>query len=407
MSDFLKNALRGAGLAMEDAEVDTDVEVPVEDTPIEEVIEASDVEADPVEEGCDEAEAAAEEAEEAAEGIETSEEVVEALESIYSSMESAMADGGLTAREAGFAQAAIAAQLKRLRVAAPVIMSSESFLSTEDRVGNTTLAMEGVKELGKKIVEAIRAALKALRDAAKNFWLKITDTAGRLEKRATEVGNLLAGKEGEAVYGEFFKDHRNLTKLGQWLSGGTKRKDWDKQAISVVKATHAVMSWTKTVRTGLEQMTEGKEFVFPELDTKAFTDLPCGAKLVKTGTDSFSYKLEVTKTREGASETYDLPPKAVLVTLMRQVAEAAKQLSVYRKDWQTTDAAIEGALKKLEAKGDNAVQKEIQSKFTKAARSALTLPQSWGGFALRALSGYVSLASLVAKHWDKLTGEKK
>ncbi len=131
MSDFLKKALANAGLAMEDAEVVTDVEV--EDTPIEEVIEESDAEEDPVEEGVEEAEEAAEELEEGTDSVETSEEVVEALESIYASMESAVADGGMTAREAGFAQAAISAQLKRLHVSAPAQFSSESFVSLEDR----------------------------------------------------------------------------------------------------------------------------------------------------------------------------------------------------------------------------------------------------------------------------------
>ena len=198
MSDFLKQALAAQGLAMEDAEVIAGGEEVIEDTPIEEVIEESDAEADPVEEGVEEAEEAAEELEEGTDSVETSEEVAEALESIYASMESAMADGGMTAREAGFAQAAIHAQLKRLHVAVPATVATESFVSLEDRQANTKLAMEGVKEIGKKIVDAIRAALKSLREACKNFWLKITDTAGRLEKRAQELIKVVDGKEGEA-----------------------------------------------------------------------------------------------------------------------------------------------------------------------------------------------------------------
>ena len=404
MSDFLKQALANAGLAMEDAEVVAGGESPIEDTPIEEVIESSDVEADPVEEGVDEIEEAAEETEEAVDQIETSEEVVEALESIYASMESAMADGGLTAREAGFANAAIAAQLKRLRVASPIKMSTESFVSPEDRKANTELSMEGLKEVGKKVVDAIRAALKAVREAAKNFWIKITDTGGRLQKRAQEMIKALDAKEGDIKNAKVI-EHKAIATI-QWLSGGVKRADWPKQALSIVKATHAVLNWSKTVRSGLEAMAEGKLPNLPELAESAFADLPCGAKLVKAGADTFSYKLEVTKTREGVSEEFEIPNKAALKVLLSQVAEAAGQLSQFRKDWQQTEAAIEGALKKLESKaGDkpNEIQKEIQSKFQKAARAALSLPQTWGSFAFRCMNAYLSIAGNLVKHWDNYT----
>ena len=410
MSDFLKQALANAGLAMEDAEVVAGGDEVIEDTPIEEVIESSDVEADPVEEGVDEIEEAAEETEEAVDQIETSEEVVEALESIYASMESAMADGGLTAREAGFANAAIAAQLKRLRVASPIKMSTESFVSLEDRKANTELSMEGLKEVGKKVVEAIRAALKAVREAAKNFWIKITDTGGRLQKRAQEMIKALSEKEGDISHAKSFDSTASTIKVMQWLSGGTKRADWTKQALSIVKATHAVLNWSKTIRTGLEVMAEGKLPNLPELNESAFADLPCGAKLVKTGADTFSYKLEVTKTREGASDQFDLPNKAALKTLLSQVAEAAGQLSQFRKDWQQTEAAIEGALKKLESKaGDkpNETQKEIQSKFQKAARAALSLPQTWGSFAFRCMNAYVGIAAVLVKNWDDIIKQDK
>ena len=410
MSDFLKQALANAGLAMEDAEVVAGGEGPIEDTPIEEVIESSDVEADPVEEGVDEIEEAAEETEEAVDQIETSEEVVEALESIYASMESAMADGGLTAREAGFANAAIAAQLKRLRVASPIKMSTESFVSLEDRKANTELSMETLKEVGKKVVDAIRAALKAVREAAKNFWIKITDTGGRLQKRALELIKVLDGKEGEIKHLNAATAGANVIKGIQWLSGGIKRADWPKQALGIVKATHAVLNWSKTIRTGLEAMAEGKNPNLPELNESAFADLPCGAKLVKTGADTFSYKLEVTKTSEGATNSYDLPNKATLKTLLGQVAEAAGQLSQFRKDWQQTEAAIEGALKKLESKaGDkpNETQKEIQSKFQKAARAALSLPQTWGSFAFRCMNAYVGIAAVLVKNWDDIIKQDK
>ena len=411
MSDFLKQALANAGLAMEDAEVVAGGEAPIEDTPIEEVIESSDVEADPVEEGVEEIEEAAEETEEAVDQIETSEEVVEALESIYASMESAMTDGGLTAREAGFANAAIAAQLKRLRVASPIKLSSESFLSVEDRKTNTELSMETLKEVGKKVVDAIRAALKAVREAAKNFWIKITDTGGRLQKRALELIKVLDGKEGDVSKLTFATDSvKGAVKAVQWLSGGVKRVDWPKQALSIVKATHAVLNWSKTIRTGLEVMAEGKVPNLPELNESAFADLPCGAKLVKTGADTFSYKLEVTKTGEGATDRYDLPNKAALKTLLSQVAEASGQLSQFRKDWQQTEAAIEGALKKLESKGGdkpNDTQKEIQSKFQKAARAALSLPQTWGSFAFRCMNAYVGIAAVLVKNWDDIVKQDK
>ena len=410
MSDFLKQALANAGLAMEDAEVVAGGEGPIEDTPIEEVIESSDVEADPVEEGVDEIEEAAEETEEAVDQIETSEEVVEALESIYASMESAMADGGLTAREAGFANAAIAAQLKRLRVASPIKMSTESFVSLEDRKANTELSMEGLKEVGKKVVDAIRAALKAIREAAKNFWIKITDTGGRLQKRALEMIKVLDGKEGEIKKLTNVTAGGNAIKAAQWLSGGVTRADWPKQALSIVKATHAVLNWSKTIRTGLEAMAEGKVPNLPELNESAFADLPCGAKLVKTGADTFSYKLEVTKTREGTSNELDLPNKAGLKVLLSQVAEAAGQLSQFRKDWQQTEAAIEGALKKLESKAGekpNETQKEIQSKFQKAARAALSLPQTWGSFAFRCLNAYVGIVAVIVKNWDDIVKQDK
>ena len=264
--------------------------------------------------------------------------------------------------------------------------------------------METLKEVGKKVVDAIRAALKAVREAAKNFWIKITDTGGRLQKRAQEMIKALDGKEGDIKNAKYM-EHKGI-KVIQWLSGGVKRADWPKQALSIVKATHAVLNWSKTIRTGLEVMAEGKVPNLPELNESAFADLPCGAKLVKTGTDTFSYKLEVTKTGEGATEEFAVPNKAALKTLLGQVAEAAGQLSQFRKDWQQTEAAIEGALKKLESKaGDkpNETQKEIQSKFQKAARAALSLPQTWGSFAFRCMSAYLSIAANIIKYWENYT----
>jgi len=95
---------------------------------------------------------------------------------------------------------------------------------------------------------------------------------------------------------------------------------------------------------------------------------------------------------------------------LSQVAEAAGQLSQFRKDWQQTEAAIEGALKKLESKaGDkpNETQKEIQSKFQKAARAALSLPQTWGSFAFRCMNAYVGIAAVLVKNWDNIIKQDK
>jgi len=128
------------------------------------------------------------EAEEAAEDTEELEEAEEGLEAIYASLEASLEHGGLDPTAAAFAHHAVHSYVNRLGMSSNDIMPSlESFGGSSRRTSATTVSMETIGETLKKIWAAIKAAVEKAINAVTNFFRKLFDGMGRLEKKFNDL----------------------------------------------------------------------------------------------------------------------------------------------------------------------------------------------------------------------------
>lgn len=123
-------------------------------------------------------------------GIENAGEAQAELSSIEASVEEAAEDGGMTPREAEHVQARlerVAALLGTTVADMGLTFRKESFGGASSRVAATKMRLEGIKEWGKKIWEAIKKAWAWLKDAVTNFFAKLTNNIEAVEKRLKEL----------------------------------------------------------------------------------------------------------------------------------------------------------------------------------------------------------------------------
>lgn len=123
-------------------------------------------------------------------GIENAGEAQAELSSIEASVEEAAEDGGMTPREAEHVQARlerVAALLGTTVSEMGLTFRKESFGGASSRVAATKMRLEGIKEWGKKIWEAIKKAWAWLKDAVSNFFAKLTGNIEAVEKRLKDL----------------------------------------------------------------------------------------------------------------------------------------------------------------------------------------------------------------------------
>ena len=138
----------------------------------------------------EEVEAASGDVTEVETGIENAGEAQAELSSIEASVEEAAEDGGMTPREAEHVQARlerVAALLGTTVADMGLTFRKESFGGASSRVAATKMRLEGIKEWGKKIWEAIKKAWAWLKDAVSNFFAKLTNNIEAIEKRLKEL----------------------------------------------------------------------------------------------------------------------------------------------------------------------------------------------------------------------------
>lgn len=185
---LLKQYLANQGLSLEDAEV----VVPVEPA---EAIEAS----------VDEVVAHGEQVDAAHAEIASAEEAVTSLESLVLTFESVA--GERTALEKHLFLGLAGEQYAKIGLARPIVPTLES-------ADDVTLSMEDFKETAKKVIEAIKAGWVKFKTMLREFWLKITDTAGRMKKKFEAL--LKDGDDKEV-------DFSNASLLNQGIDVGDVR----------------------------------------------------------------------------------------------------------------------------------------------------------------------------------------
>lgn len=133
--------------------------------------------------------------------IEGAVEVTEALDEYQEALESITKQGGLDRNGAmilqiGLEQLCARVGIESTKMAMP---SMESFGGASSRVLATESAVNSIKETGKKVWEAIIAAIQRAGAWLKNFWKTLTDSNHRLKARAEKIKAAAASVSGTAA----------------------------------------------------------------------------------------------------------------------------------------------------------------------------------------------------------------
>ena len=176
------------------------------------VIESSDVEADAVESDIEAVTEANEEAAEVEEAVEDVGEAVTALESIMERIAAATADGSkLTQREIGFISNEAHAVYRALGIQNIPVLATESI----DANNNAVLALEGIADVAKRLLEGFKNSMQRIGAALSKFWTNVFTAYGRIRVRATKLKAKLEALTGDTG-GEFTasKAFEGFEKLG-------------------------------------------------------------------------------------------------------------------------------------------------------------------------------------------------
>lgn len=124
-------------------------------------------------------------------GITNAETAQEELGEVQSTMEEAVEDGdGLSPREVDMVNARlerIASLLGTSASAQGLTLRRESFGSSQSRLTATKMRLEGLKEFGNSIWQALKNGFKWLLDAVVNLFAKLTKNSGIVKKRLEDL----------------------------------------------------------------------------------------------------------------------------------------------------------------------------------------------------------------------------
>lgn len=125
-------------------------------------------------------------------------EVSEALESIVVSLRACAKEGGMDRHSAACVGTAVDALYKQVGIRRRSFPALESFGQTSSRIRATEIAMEEITDQLKKVWLAIVAAVEKAIAWVADFYNKVVDAAGKLEKRAADLKAKAEKTEGEA-----------------------------------------------------------------------------------------------------------------------------------------------------------------------------------------------------------------
>lgn len=391
INEYLKNAGLDTKVSMEDFEEN-----------IEEVIEDAAAPADPVAEEVASVEEESEELDNLADDIDETADVAESLEAIVVTVESTLADGGLTVREAAFADAAMQQACKRLRVAAPSMPGLESFGGTSERASATRISLEGFKDTLVKMWEAIKRALRGMMAKLKDFWSSITSSAGKLRKRAIALGQSV----GDADFSGAPKDLKMSAGLAKYMTRGGNLVNTT-QTSDAVKAigSDVLGGYTESV---IKALKGSGDVTLPSHFNTALARLPGAPKIESEQQQGITiYKFsndygEVKETKAKAESAADLSK------VCKDIQDFAVQLEQFEKKGyarlnQAVEAKINEMDKAVRAASDNvsAEEKEKIQKTRVAAQSAGTFPRAAAAYGVGVAGGLLQYVAFQLGAYSK------
>lgn len=137
---------------------------------------------------------------EADETVEALDDAAEAMESLQAALESCISEGGMTPQTARTHNIAMAQALRALPVdVSRVTVSSESFGGHGDKMSASMEALEGVKAVLKKILDAIVSAVKSAFEAVMRFFVTIRKSAPVIMAAANSLKTKATAMKGKPV----------------------------------------------------------------------------------------------------------------------------------------------------------------------------------------------------------------
>lgn len=301
---WLKSRLLG-GLGVEGAEVTVDPEV--------ETIEEGDTASAAATDGVNEqvaVDAANEETEALHDAVEAGEEVQAALEAAVAG------NRPLNKIEAAALKLTMQQVTKRfIGKADHLLPAQESFGGTHDRVEQTVLATEAVKETFKEFWEALKAqfmkVINAIRTAVKGFFDKAAATA----KRAEAVRSRAETTSGNPTNGKITVNTGDISIGGEvsgakLITGVTALADTVESTIKV-KAKEDMVKEVNTTLAALEQQVEGKGSIESLVKDSNSTIITI-YKALSFNTGKTAPPQELARLGDGAEATNVLPGERVV-----------------------------------------------------------------------------------------------
>lgn len=347
------------------------------------------------------------------------ENTVAALESLLETAEAAQETGGLDPVAADLLQKAVENETAPLGTPAEeVVPALENFTSPSSRRQATVMACEGIKDWIDKVWAKIKELIQKGRDLAKKAYVAVKQFIQRIEPRIKALQED-AGKRNFSM-----PKAGNITDKGEWaLSEVGKLKqlsdavldNYTKAAIAHANSIASALSAGDEAKAAEEGKVEEKaEFSVPaKLDAPAkvllsIKVLPGNREFVPAG-DTMTIR-----TRQGGStggsNAASAANEQTITSALTTLAEVAKAVVGYEKNFQEKDRAQEGVIKagdafakkaKANDKGDDAAARAAINAAKNAGRLLDQPAKDTLSYLVTAINGYCSTIAAHLKHYDK------
>jgi hypothetical protein len=293
---------------------------------------------------------------EADETVEALDDVAEAMESLQATLESCIAEGGMTPQTARTHNVAMALALRSLPLDVDrVTVSSESFGGHGDKMSASLEALEGVKAVLKRVLDAIVSAVKSAFEAVMRFFVTIRKSAPVIIAAANALktkATALKGKGAAQVKMDAASAGKSFHIDGAFTGGVAAalkiiEDSGNKVAANAKAAAGEVRSLGgKVTSDGYDLEAEIKKFAIAQINSLSPVKLPGGKKVILSANGIPTLSSEVEFSGEAEIQTPSLDEVQAIAANAIAVAKfVAESDAKWFKDLQKS---VESFLKAVE-----------------------------------------------------------
>jgi hypothetical protein len=294
---------------------------------------------------------------EADETVEALDDVAEAMESLQATLESCIAEGGMTPQTARTHNVAMALALRSLPLDVDrVTVSSESFGGHGDKMSASLEALEGVKAVLKRVLDAIVSAVKSAFEAVMRFFATIRKSAPVITAAANALKAKAAALKGKPVMkpkmdaASAGKSFHVDGKFSGDVAGALQHIEKGGQSVQAacVKAAGELRAiGGKITSEGYDMAAEFSKFGQSMVQTLDSSALPGGKKIVLSANGIPTLSSEGEFSGEAEIET---PSVDSVVLIANNAVAIAKFVTDFdAKSFKTLQKEVESFLKGLES----------------------------------------------------------